>query len=348
VFGSIILNLFLNYFFLKLCPEILKGNTLVFMQDFVLSFYQSGDTVFYIFFSNLLANSIFIILILKDLFFLRFKLEKKTLSNMLGYAAPLLFLGIAGMVNELLDRILLKEFLPRDFYEGVHWLEAVGIYGACYKLAIFITLANMAFRYAAEPFFFSTAQEKNAKSTYSKVMRWYIIFMIQAVVYVSLFRKEFATILITDPFYHQGLFIVPILLYANLFLGIYFNQSIWYKLTDRTIWGTYIGIFGAALTIALNIILIPIIGYLGSAVTTLICYFSMSLFSYFKGQKVYPVPYNLSSAAFYIILSLAFVLVSYADLGMGIKPFFIKLGLALLFSAITLWREKGKIRSLSQ
>jgi O-antigen/teichoic acid export membrane protein len=227
---------------------------------------------------------------------------------MLKYAWPLMFMGLAGMVNELLDRILLKEILPQNFYPGMSNDAAVGIYGACYKLSIFMSLAIQAFRYAAEPFFFSKSEDKNAPESFAKIMHWFIIVCCLILIGITL-NLSWIQYLLTNPAYRVGLGVVPILLLANLFLGVYYNQSVWYKLTDKTYFGTIITLVGAAITLIGLWILIPIAGYMGAAWATFICYFSITMISYFLGQKYFPVPYNVGKAFIYISLSVSIILI---------------------------------------
>ena len=170
-----------------------------------------------------------------------------------------------------------------------------------------MTLAIQAFRYAGEPFFFSQAQEKNSPATFALVMKWFVLVCAFIFVFVSVNLEDFK-LLIRDPDYYQGLGIVPILLLANLFLGVYYNLSIWFKLTDKTHMGTYISFGGAAITIILNILLIPILGYMGSAWATLACYFSMALACYLIGQKYYPVPYPVGAIFGYLVVAVLLVL----------------------------------------
>jgi O-antigen/teichoic acid export membrane protein len=223
---------------------------------------------------------------------------------MLGYSFPLLIVGFAGMINETSDRILLKYFSPVT----VNAMEQIGIYGANYKLAILLTMFIQAFRYAAEPFFFSHAKEKNSKQIYSDVMKYFIIcglfIFLGVMLYIDIVKY------FIGKNYHQGLKVVPVLLFANLFLGIIYNLSIWYKLNNMTRYGAYITIFGAVVTIILNIILIPVIGYVGSAWATFICYFLMMIVSWYYGNKYFPVKYDLKVIGTYLAVSLALWIIS--------------------------------------
>jgi O-antigen/teichoic acid export membrane protein len=213
---------------------------------------------------------------------------------MFAFGAPLMIAGLAGMVNETADRVILKYLLPGDVADS-----EIGIYGACYKLAVLITLFIQAFRMGAEPFFFSHAKEKNSRETFARIMNIFVAVCMSAFLVVMLFLDLFKWF-IPNPAYHEGLRVVPILMLANVFLGIYYNQSVWYKLTDRPRVGSAISLIGAAITIVLLFALIPRMGYMGAAWTTLICYFSMAAISYVWGQRHYPIPYNVSRVLLYM------------------------------------------------
>ncbi|MBK9698628.1 MAG: oligosaccharide flippase family protein [Flavobacteriales bacterium] len=220
--------------------------------------------------------------------------DKTLLRPMLVFAAPLAIAGLAGMVNETADRAVLKYLLPADIAD-----EQIGIYGACYKLAVLITLFIQAFRMGAEPFFFSHAKEKNSAETFARIMNVFVAVCMSAFLVVMLFLDLFKWF-IPNEAYHAGLRVVPILMLANVFLGIYYNQSVWYKLTDRTRAGSTISIVGAAITLVCLFALIPSMGYMGAAWATLICYASMAAISYAWGQKHYPVPYNVTRVLGYM------------------------------------------------
>ncbi|WMJ75565.1 oligosaccharide flippase family protein [Cytophagaceae bacterium ABcell3] len=306
---SIITTISLNIFFLVFCRQIYLGKMLPDLQLYVEMIYVPGYEVGYILLSNLIANALQFPFHAPSFKGFRFSFNLEAIRPMFIYAYPLMFMGLAGMVNEVVDRIMLKFMLPDDFYAGLTSQEAVGVYGACYKLSMFMTLAIQAFRYAGDPFFFSQAQNKNAPALFAKVMKYFIIVCTIIFLGVSVNLDLFG-LLLRDESYRQGLMIVPVLLLANLFLGVYYNLSVWFKLTDRTFMGTFLSFFGAGVTILANFLLIPVIGYMGSAVATFICYFLMAAGSYMLGNRYFPVPYNLKSAAFYILLAVALVIIS--------------------------------------
>ncbi len=284
----------LNLYFLVLCPKIAEANP----GSVWLSVYSSGIGVGYVFISNLIANILTFVMLIPEIFNVRFSFDKALLKKIIIYSLPLLIAGFAGMINETLDRVLLKYLVP----DNLHPMEQLGIYGANYKLAILMTLFIQMFRYAAEPFFFNNKNESNARELYAKATKYFIIcglLIFLGVMFYIDFIKYFI-----DKNYHEGLKVVPILLLANLFLGIFFNFSIWYKLNDMTRYGAYLAIFGAVITIVLNVVLVPLCGYVGSAWATLVCYFSMMVLSFYWGQKYYKVPYDLKNAGFYFLLAL--------------------------------------------
>jgi len=222
------------------------------------------------------------------------------LKPLFKYAYPLMFMGLAGVTNDMLSRPMLKYYLPEGFYEGLTNQEVLGIFGACYKLATFMLIGIQAFRFASEPFFFSSSKDKNSPELFAKVMHWFVIAGCFFLFSISINLDIIKLIFLRSEAYWQGLHIVPILLLANLFLGVYYNLSIWFKLSDRTHFGSWISIFGAILTVTLNIIFIPIFGYEGSALVTLLCYLSMCSVSFYLGQKYYPIPYKVGKNIIYV------------------------------------------------
>lgn len=305
------INVSLNLFFLLLCKGIWDREFLTELQPLISNIYNPDLGVGYIFLANLIANALLIPLLLPTFKGYIFELNKAYIQPMIHYALPLVFVGLAGMVNEMLDRILIKKVLPDEFYPGKTNLEVLGIYGAVYKISMLVGLVNQAFRYAVEPFFFSQIKDKNSPKNFAEVLNWYVIFMCIAFVGLSIFRNEIGILLLGNPDLRSGIDILPILLLANIFLGVYMNISIWFKLTDKTYIGTIISIAAALFTIILNIILIPIIGYLGSAITTMFCYLLMSVSCYLVGQKSYPIPYEVIRISKVIILSIVFIIPSY-------------------------------------
>ncbi|MDG1734484.1 MAG: oligosaccharide flippase family protein [Crocinitomicaceae bacterium] len=260
--------------------------------------------IFYILLANLMASLIKPILMYKS-FQLKASFDRALMHKMLRYSIPLAIAGFAGIINEMLDRILLKQLLfDPTSPESLNLAEAqVGIYSASYKLAMLVTILLQAYRYAAEPFFFNQMKNEHRTQVYVKVMNAFIGLVCCVFLLVSLNIDVFKHF-IQNESYWVGLKVVPILLLANVFLGIYYNQSIWYKLSGKTGYGALIAICGALLTITLNMIYIPRYGYIACAWATLIVYFIQMVLSYILGQRHYPIPYNLKKFFLYLGITL--------------------------------------------
>jgi O-antigen/teichoic acid export membrane protein len=293
--GNVLVNIGLNIFFLGYCMPLVAGGGGNWLTD---TFYEPATGVGYVFISNLVASGVKFLLLTPTMLRNFTRPDLSLLRPMLVYALPLLIAGLAGMVNETIDRILLKRMLMPLLGETAT-MEQVGIYGACYKISILITLMIQAFRYAAEPFFFSQEKEAGSRELYAKVMTWFVWVLAGTFLGVMLFIDLFRY-LVPNQAYWEGLRVVPILLIANIFLGMYYNQSVWYKLSGRTAYGAGIAIMGAIITLAINLALIPSIGYMASAWATLACYGSMMVVSYLLGQRFYPVPYRVGMLVFLI------------------------------------------------
>lgn len=289
---NVFLIVILNFVLLIQIPQFGQAFTLnIFILDIQI---QTQPQVVYIFFANLLASLLTLGMVLPDI--LRFKItfNKEIAAKLLQYGLPIMIGGIAYITNENLDKLAIEKISGK---------EANGIYAACYKLGVFMTLYITAFRLGAEPFFFNNARAADAKEKYSFIMKWFVILGTVFMLGITAFLDFFASLLIKDTIYFSGLVIVPVILLANLFSGIYNNLSVWYKLTDRTRMGMYISILGAIITIVFLYLLIPHYGYMGAAYTTLIAYGSMTVISWIAGQKYYPVPYPVSRIGFYIAVS---------------------------------------------
>lgn len=254
----------------------------------------------YIFIANLIASGVKLLLLAPQLRGITHGFDRALFGKMLRYSLPMVIIGFDGIVNEMLDRAVMKYLLPGTPQEN---LAQLGIYSACYKLSILMSLFIQAFRYAGEPFFFAHAQDKNAPQTYADVLRYFVIFCAFIFLLVTLYLDIFKYFV--GEAFRVGLHIVPILLLANLFLGIYVNLSIWYKLTDRTLMGALVSSVGAIITVSLLLWWVPLLGYAGAAWATLVCYFSMTLLSYLLGRKYYPVPYDLKRVLGYVGFAVA-------------------------------------------
>ena len=301
---NIFINIGLNLFFIIYCPYALENGLPT--TDFVNSIYDPKVGVGYIFIANLFASGVTILMLLPEMIKSSWTFNTMLWKKMMWYALPLLVAGLAGMTNETIDRILLKQLLP----VGVDKMAAIGVYGAFYKISIIMILFIQTFRFAAEPFFFSQEKQHNSRKTYADVLKYFTILASLIFLSVMLYLDVVKHFVGSSFHSKEGIEIVPILLMANLFLGIYYNLSIWYKLTEKTIYGAILAIFGAVITIILNIILIPKIGFIGSAWATLFCYFSMMIASLLMGRKYYAIPYDLKRVFTYIFLSFALYKIS--------------------------------------
>ena len=285
---NVLVYLGLNLFYLGYCLPLVESGGGNWLTD---TFYDPGTGVGYVFIANLIASVVKFLLLAPTMLRGLTKPQLALLKPMLLYSIPLLFAGLAGMMNEMFDRVMLKRLLYPILGESNAMFQ-LGVYGACYKLSIVITLMIQAFRYAAEPFFFSQAKEEGSKELYAKIMTYFVWVLTGTFLFVMLYIDLFKYFIPNEE-YWEGLKVVPILLMANIFLGIYYNQSVWYKLTEKTSFGAGLAIFGSLITLVLNMVFIPKYGYMASAWATLICYASMMVLSYFLGRKYYPVPYEL-------------------------------------------------------
>ncbi|MDT4289426.1 oligosaccharide flippase family protein [Methylomonas sp. MO1] len=293
---EIFIAIVLNLLFLLAWPKLQS----LWPDSELAAYYDPELGVGYIFLANLAASVCKLLLLLPQFRAVRFQLDPRVLGPMLRYSLPMVIIGFAGMVNEMLDRAILKVLLPYDLPTN---LKMLGIYGACYKLSILMSLFVQAFRYAGEPFFFSYAGRADAKRAYALVMQYFVIAGVFIFLVVMLFIDLFKYFIGEE--YRAGLEVVPILLMANLLLGIYVNLSVWYKLSDRTGLGAWVSLAGAGLTIVLNICWIPVWGYVGSAWATLACYLFMVVISWALGRRYYPVSYPVGKIAGYFVLGLA-------------------------------------------
>lgn len=298
---NILINIFLNVFFLLILKKIADGDYLTSLQPLAQKLYNPNIGAGYIFLANLLANATFIYFLRKELFDFKFQFDKDELKKLLLYSYPVMLMVLASTFNLLFDRLLLERLLPTGFYPERTSQEALGIYGNVYKLSIFMALATQAFRYAAEPFFLSKTDDKQSPETLANVTKWFLITCIFIWLGVCLNLDWLKMLFLRKTIYWEGISVVPILLLANLFLGVYYNMSVWFKLNKKTYFGTLITLIGLIITVLLNIVLIPKMGYMGCAIAFLISCFSMTALCYFLGQRYYPVPYKIGSAMGYII-----------------------------------------------
>ncbi len=334
---NIFVNIGLNLFFILYCPYAIKNNLP--SADFIQSIYNPEVGIGYIFIANLVASGLTILLLLPEMFKNSWIFDKALWRKMMIYSLPLMFAGLAGIANETIDRLMLDYLLPADVSKS-----EIGIYGAYYKLSILMTLFVQTFRFAAEPFFFAQEKVGNAKKVYADVMKYFSI--VTAFIFLGVMTYfELVENFIGQDFHDaRGVIIVPVLLLANLFLGIYYNLSIWYKLTERTQFGAFLAFFGATITVVANFVLIPYLGFVGSAWATLICYFAMAVASYLLGRKYYPIPYPIGKISFYLASMLVLYVCSlYFDFGTLFNSTYLLLFLVLVFLL-----EKPKKRVISK
>ncbi len=316
---GIFVNVGLNIFFIVYYPDI------------------SGvsRSIEYVFISNLIASLIEFVLLFSDAWLHFGKPNFSLWKRMINYSWPLIVLGFAGMINETFDRISMNKLLPEASakYE-------IGVYGTFYRLSMVMTIFIQAFRYAAEPLFFDQADKKDAKQSYATIMNWFVFACGFIFLATSLFKSEIAHLLIKKPEYFNhpdALTIVPVLLLANLFLGIFFNLSIWYKLNDKTKLGALISLFGAIITVTLLFIYVPDYGFKAAAYTTLISYFVMTMISYFVGQYYYPVQYNIRRIIMLLIIALGMYLASEYLAMSVVQSTTFNLVLIALYTSIGFW-----------
>lgn len=325
---NVAINLGLNVFFLLYLAGWASKSSFfqrLYLPDFEIS---------YVFIANLIASGATLLVMFPFYFKIKFSFDSALWKKMMLYGFPVLIAGLAFSINTALDKILLDYYLP----EG-----EVGIYAACYKLALFMTLFATAFRLGIEPFFFSHASHKDARKTYAQIMHYFVVFGAIILLFVIVFIDLLKLLLIQDQAYWGAMGIVPLILLANLFLGIYYNLSVWYKITDRTKFGAYISAFGALATIGLNLLLIPFIGYYGSAIALLAAYLIMVLLSYYYGQKYFPIPYDLKKMIGYLGLSIGFSVLSFYVFR---ENYFVGIPLLLLFLGTVFVTEKKQFEKI--
>ncbi|UOK43196.1 MULTISPECIES: lipopolysaccharide biosynthesis protein [Flavobacterium] len=278
--GNVIISLGLNVFFLVFLPKIAAINPDGFWGGIYVPKFQIG----YIFIANLIASFVTLLVFIPDYFTMKWHFNVPLWKKMIRYGGPILFAGIAFGINEHFDKILLK-------FLGVS-LSDIGAYGACYKIGLFMVLFRTAYTLGIEPFFFSHAGKENAQQTYATVTKYFVIFGSLIFLGVVVFSDVIKLFLVPNSDYWDAMKVVPLIVLANFFLGIYTNLSVWYKLIDKTKVGAYISTVGALVTLALNFLMIPAFGYMGSAVATLAAYGTMMTISYYLGNKHYPIPYD--------------------------------------------------------
>lgn len=294
---SVIIYVSLIFFFLSVCPPLLRSHP----NSIIAFIYQPRfGPVGYVFLANVIQNAFQVLMLTPLMKGFRWTFNFPLWRDVMLYSLPLTVAGLASMINETFDRIMLDWRLP---HANQYASYQVGIYSACYRLSLLITVFVQAFRMGAEPFFFRQSVEESAQRTYARVMKFFVILACGIFLFVMLYI-DVLKYFVQDPTMWVGLKIVPILLFANMFVGIYYNLSIWYKLSTNSRPGAYITLIGAAITIVINYVFIPIFGYMASAWATCICYATIMVISYVWGQKVYPVPYATKKLVAYMVIVL--------------------------------------------
>ncbi|AUP79349.1 oligosaccharide flippase family protein [Flavivirga eckloniae] len=329
---NVVINLGLNLFFLLALKDLADSDSIF------KSIYRPNFEISYIFIANLGASAVTLILMLPFYAKIKYVFNSELWKKMMRYALPVLIAGIAFSINETFDRILLDYLLPEDIAK-----THIGMYSACYKLALFMTLFATAYRLGIEPFFFSHANTENPQKNYAKILEFFVAFGAIILLGVVVFVDVLKPIIVRSEAYWEAIWVVPIILLANFCLGIYHNLSVWYKITDRTKFGAYISIIGAVVTLVINFLFIKSYSYKASAVATLVAYATMMLLSYYFGRKYYPIPYNLRKIGLYLVLSVGLSWLSFYQFRgnyiMGISMLIVFLGFVYI-------SERNQIKQL--
>lgn len=289
-------NIGLNIFFILICPWLMKV-----ASSATIHFYSPEFGIGYIFLANVISSVLTLLLVIPELCGFKWKFNGELWRRMLRYSFPLLILGIAGIMNQTIDKLMLP-YLVSDPADA---MTQVGIYGANYKIGIVMVMFIQAFRFAYEPFIFAQSREKgeNKLQAYRDAMKWFVVFAMLIFLGVMFYLDIIKYFI--SPSYFSGLKVVPIIMIAEFFFGVHFNLSLWYKLTDRTIWGTWFSLLGLAVTLVMNILLVPKMGYMGCAWAALCCYGIMMIASYIGGRYYYPIGYNVKRLSVYFFSAMA-------------------------------------------
>lgn len=292
--GGIFTTIFFTIFFLLICPRIYAVN-----PSLIDWFYDPGYKGGYVFVANIIGSTVALLLLLPQLVGFKYSVNKDLLNRMLRYSFPLVILGIAGILNQVVDKIL----YPYLFDDKEYALQQLGIYSACSKLAVIMMMFTQAFRFAFEPFIFAKNKEGDNHKAYTEAMKYFIIFSL--IIFLGvMFYLDIIKYFIRSAQYYEGLNVVSIIMIGYIFFGIYFNLSFWYKMIDKTYFGAIFSIVGCAITISLNVIFVPRYGYIASAWATLICNLVMMLLSYYFERKYRPIPYDMKSIGLYFGLAM--------------------------------------------
>ena len=328
----IVLSLLLNLFIFYLAPYLKE------LYPSMMEWYHASYQVGYIFIANLICTTLVNLGFIKEIKKLRFGIDRDMLKKMLVYTWPILLMGLAGILNQVADKIVFKKIVP-----GIEGERQLGIYGACVKIAMIMAMITQAFRYAYEPFVFGGKRDNADKQSQATVMKYFIIFTLLAFLAVVMYMPLLQYLVGAD--YREGLRVVPIVMMAEVFMGIYFNLSFWYKLNDRTWWGAIFSGIGCVVLLAINFIFVPKYSYMACAWGGFAGYGTCMVLSYFVGQKMAPIPYDLKSAFMYFALAVAlFFIQKQIHIESTVWTLVVNTGLLLVFFAFVCWREKDLVK----
>ncbi len=326
----VFMNIILNIFFLTICPLIHKNH-----PELISWFYHPDYGVGYIFWANLLATTSQLLFLLPDMKGIKFRINYPLLKRILKYSFPLLILGIAGIMNQTIDKIIFPYLFKGTIEEGI---KQLGIYGACFKIAVVMVMFTQAFRFAYEPFIFAKNKGKDNKETYAEAMKYFIIFSLFIFLGVMFYMDIIKHFVASE--YYEGIKVVPIVMMGMLFFGIYFNLSLWYKLTDETKWGAYFSIIGFVSMVSIMIIFVPEYSYMACAWAAFFGNLIMMVISYFLGQKKFPIHYDLKSIGLYFLLfSVLYILGMYVPVENEVLRLIYRTVLLVIFIFYTIKKD---------
>lgn len=335
---NVLINLSLTIFFLMVLPKMVSAGS----ESDLAWMYQPNFQISYILIANLVASGVTLLLMTSLYTRSSYTFDKGLWKDMLKYASPVLVAGIAYTINEVFGRIMLEDMLT-DIFDAEYAKSEVGKYAACIKLALFMNLFATAFRMGVEPFFFSHSDSENPQKTYAQITNYFVILGSVIMLGVVVFADVLKMIFIPNSEYWEAMNVVPLILLASFFLGIYHNLSVWYKVTDKTRFGAFISVIGAIITIGINFYLIPKIGYMASAIATLSAYGTMMILSYYFGKSRYPVPYNFRKILFYMGISVLFSIIAFYGFE---RNLFAGIPLLLIFLGLVFKLENEKLRQI--
>lgn len=329
---NVVINISLNLFFLLSLKKLAVNGS------FFEVLYKPNFEISYIFMANLIASAITLLFMFPFYSKIKYVFNAELWKSMMLYAFPVLIAGVAFSINETFDRILLKELLPPNVAD-----TDIGMYSACYKISLFMTLFATAYRLGIEPFFFSHAKSENPQKNYAIILEFFVASGSVILLFVVVFADFFKSIIVRSEVYWEAMWVVPIILIANLCLGIYHNLSVWYKITDKTKFGAYISIVGAIVTLVVNFMFIKDYSYKASALATLLAYAVMMILSYYYGRKYYPIPYNIKKMSMYFFLSIGLSALSFYEFRAN---YVIGISMLIVFLGIIGISEKNQIKQL--